>query len=917
MTKKESAEETGVVEQQTASRSDIFDALKRGATVVTGNKRLATDVRETFEYAMAAAGLEAWPTPHVIPWPAWLQSVWEEVMVSGVLPDSGVLLTPHQEQRVWEDIITYSMSREPLQQVSGTVRLVQEAWRLVHSWQLPLTGDEFLYNRDSTAFSGWAAAFESRCRDEGWIPADHLADRIRDCAEARAPAGPEELVLIGFDILTPQQQSLLQAMLASGCTVRWLRPANRGSRAARVACADVRHEAASMARWVRTRLEEDPAVRIGVVVPEFTAKRDLVIHALDEVLVPQVVRPGSYSTARPYNLSLGIPLSRYPAISTALRLLGLLEPVIPLEEACRLLRSPFIAGWEQEASARAMLDGRLREACEPDVELKTLRYHASQTGKPHACPVLVERLDVWTRAAWDCPRTDRPGQWSRRFTGLLDAIGWPQGRSLSSEEYQSIEAWRELLSAFAALDPVTGPMSAAAALACLRRMSGERTFQPRTGIVPVQVLGVVQSSWLQFDCLWVMGLHDGIWPASPRPNPFVPLPLQRKSGLPHSSEALELQAAQAVTGRMLAGAPEVVVSHPQRNADETLRPSPLIAHLPVADPEFLQLWPAPAWRDAVHASARLTGLEEVPVPLQDCARARGGSAVFKLQAACPFRAFAELRLGARALRQAALGLNAMTRGLLVHRILEKVWGELDSSGQLAAMDAGRLGDLVHRMVDEAITEIARRHPRSFHGSFREIESERLCGQVLEWLEQEKKRAPFRVVEREGEHEATVGGIRVRLKIDRMDELEDGRRVVIDYKTGAVSASQWFGERPDEPQLPLYSIAVEGDLAGLLFAQVKAGTMAFRGVVEGKGLIAGVKSWEQLAGTRDAGSWQEVLQRWRATMDRLGEAYHAGHARVDPKHHPATCTHCTLGPLCRIHELNSPGSEAHGPEAPHE
>ena len=48
-----------MVEQQTASRSDIFDALKRGATIVTGNKRLAADVRETFEYAMAAAGLEA------------------------------------------------------------------------------------------------------------------------------------------------------------------------------------------------------------------------------------------------------------------------------------------------------------------------------------------------------------------------------------------------------------------------------------------------------------------------------------------------------------------------------------------------------------------------------------------------------------------------------------------------------------------------------------------------------------------------------------------------------------------------------------------------------------------------------------------------------------------------------------------
>src|SRR5690606_18807517 len=118
--------------------------------------------------------------------------------------------------------------------------------------------------------------------------------------------------------------------------------------------------------------------------------------------------------------------------------------------------------------------------------------------------------------------------------------------------------------------------------------------------------------------------------------------------------------------------------------------SPLITDLAIVYPEALRLWSAPTWRDDVHHSARLTSLEADPAPPLINEEVKGGSAVFKLQAACPFRAFAELRLGARELRQADIGLDAMARGSLMHRVLEKVWHALDSHAQLIAIDASQL-----------------------------------------------------------------------------------------------------------------------------------------------------------------------------------------------------------------------------------
>jgi len=216
-----------VIEQQTISLVEVLDALDRGVTVVTGNKRLAGVTRQAFEHAAIGKGYEVWPTPDVLPWSAWLQRSWEEAVVSGATRAPELLLTSQQEQRIWEDIITYSMADQPLQQVTGTVRRAQEAWQLMQSWRLPLNEAAFRYNSDSAAFWKWASRFEARCTEKGWLPLARLADELQRSVQAGDLATPMELVLIGFDEQTPQQQSLLQTLGESGCDIRWMQLADK------------------------------------------------------------------------------------------------------------------------------------------------------------------------------------------------------------------------------------------------------------------------------------------------------------------------------------------------------------------------------------------------------------------------------------------------------------------------------------------------------------------------------------------------------------------------------------------------------------------------------------------------------------------------------------------------------------------
>ena len=66
--------------------------------------------------------------------------------------------------------------------------------------------------------------------------------------------------------------------------------------------------------------------------------------------------------------------------------------------------------------------------------------------------------------------------------------------------------------------------------------------------------------------------------------------------------------------------------------------------------------------------------------------ARGGAMTLELQSRCPFRAQAQIRLGAEALPTVSIGVEPIDRGIILHRVLEEIWGSLGSQAALLALD---------------------------------------------------------------------------------------------------------------------------------------------------------------------------------------------------------------------------------------
>ena len=366
------------------------------------------------------------------------------------------------------------------------------------------------------------------------------------------------------------------------------------------------------------------------------------------------------------------------------------------------MRSPFIAGAEAEFARRARLDAKLREALPARVTLARI------VGAIEGSPQLRARFEaLYNYASGNLAGMQSPHAWARHFSALLDAAGFPGERTLDSAEFQTRAKFYEALGEFALLERVLPRMTCAQALARLRRLCADTLFQPESNDAPVQILGILESAGLEFDCLWVSGLTDDAWPLAARPNPFIPVALQKKAGIPEAAADTALALDRRITDDWLHSANEVVVSHPLREQDRELIPSALIAsiaHGEVALPQFAD------YRDALHASRAMEDSADGIAPPYAAKDVRGGTRVLADQAACPFRAFARHRLGAEGLATPVDGLDARDRGNLLHALMAQLWSTLRTKSA-ARRDVSRRPRRRHRRCGKSCRRESSRRAR--------------------------------------------------------------------------------------------------------------------------------------------------------------------------------------------------------------
>jgi len=874
---------------------EVLQVASEGALVITSNTRAARNLKRAFAERQLDRKVAAWQSPEILPWSAWLKRLWHEHIFRAP-GQFTALLDDRQERIVWERIIAGDRS---VLDASLLAAQCSRAWKLLHAFGIPLDKMSSQRKPDTAAFLRWSATYTLQCNKKAWMDEARLLDVLHAVA-ADVNAG-RKVILWGFDSLTPQQEHFLEALRARKIDLHLIQAEAKPAVPRRISLEDTHTELRSAAMWSRSLLERSPETTIGIVIPNLEEIRPAADRIFLETLHPDALLISNADRRRSFDISLGIPLSDAPIVSTALSILSLAARTQGLEIASRILRSPFL-GNQEEFGARALLDAHIRSKGVTEPSLERLQKFANDQ---NGCPIFAGSLRKLENSASRLSSKLLPSAWSRQILQLLTTAGWPGTRTETSSEHQARLAFVDLLSNFAKLDLVLDALDFPLMVRRLSAMADDSIFQPENLGAPIQLLGVLEAAGSQFEYMWVMGMHAAAWPPEPNPSPFLPIDSQRSLNVIGSSTAERLAYAERVTQRLLRSAPEVVVSYPIRDNDGDLSVTPLFAGCAELDRSPLADGATANVQRVLFASSSDASAADVKGPAVTEPISHGGTNIFKLQAACPFHAFAELRLDAKELEMPAPGLNFKVRGTLLHKSLELVWKELQSSSALQAKSQVELEELVGRNVSLALAQSEAALLTGWEQKVAELERDRLVFLIVGFLEKEKKRpTPFRVKEVELKTQVTHGGVTAEVKVDRIDELEDGSLVLLDYKSGArtPNVSQWAGDRPDDPQLPIYASHLKTDLAAVAFVQLNKENIQFKGFAKNENILPTVKSYGSLTEKqRPAPTFLDLLRDWQQTLEWIGDEFRSGQAKVDPKKKLQTCRYCHLDMMCRVNE----------------
>jgi probable DNA repair protein len=714
-----------------------------------------------------------------------------------------------------------------------------------------------------------------------------------------------EQVFVFLAETTPAQRNFLDAMAEAGVQVTFASGYHDDVTATvtRYEFDGVDDELRAAAQWARRQLETSPEARVGIILFDLDRKLSQVESAFRSVLHPEQLlgqpTPSAFEIASP------LALAEYPVVRCALRLLSLVAAPIDFHAFHTVLSSPYLSVAPEAVSKfLAVVRKHARRQVSFDEFAKWLHESNELAGLRDALEALPKHSAFSSEQA--------PAYWADIAQRILKAFGWPGGVPLNSEEFQCTKSWRNVLASASSLEMLDWRTDFCGFVARLERMAANQNFKPETLNAPVQIMDRSESEGSVFDALWIGSCSDDLWPDSPRLSPLIPIALLKEAGLPLAGTPQAEARISRITRRLLQSGPQISLSLARRTDDEReQRWSPFFAEFTIADEdENVEL---PLRMTDRFEQATLNALPDSTAPaLLSSEAARGGTSLLQEQSNCPFRAFAIRRLLAKEAEGPNEALAPTDRGKVVDRALQFIWEELKDSDGLQRPDRAAI---VATAVDAAMALELPPTNDPWTVRFRGLERERTIEVLTEWLTLESRRKPFHVVGHQLQVEVNIGGLKLKGRLDRLDEIDDAH-VVIDYKTGGSNTvSAWQVPRPRMPQLPFYALAMQQqkfNLAGVSFGIVRKGDVGFRGYLRDKELLPCADPSKR---SFDGLGFDEYALRWAEELERIAKSFVQGEAAVDPKIPPgqngSSCEHCHLTSLCRVGEFANTDSESEG------
>ncbi len=869
---------------------ELVNYLSLGATLLTPTRRLALRINQEFNQIRASESA-AWLSPLVFSLEDWCLALWEQNESSGKITQQ--LLNRQQSLCRFEEIIS-AACQEKLLQIGSTAKMAYQAWELLHHW-LMLEEKWFTpENKEEETFLIWAKTYQD------WLDENEFLDNAQ-CAKSLLPLLMEgekkTVILYGFEDLAPVYVYFFESLAQAGWSIlsRDSSSVNDKNQQYCFGFPDQMTEYQAAASWAKKRFLAGDQ-QIAIVVPELIHTREMIEKVFAQTFDPLLICSPSPEINPYFNISAAQPLANYPIIQALGAFLKCGLPEFSIKDYATALNSCFAAGFEDEKYKRNQHVTYLKTLLKEKITLNECLRALEKTDNQDALKQWIGILTKIKHLQENDSSKKSVSALAENFLALLQCIGWPGERPLNSIEHQVVKRGITLLQELSYFEEIIDKPNYAKVLALWQTLANNTPFQAENKKAPIQILGILEAAGQQFSHLWVTGLHNEAWPGVTKSNPFIPLSLQQAHFIPHASPQREYDYCLKVTQRLKSAAAEVIFSYPQKDKGSDLEPSELI-NLTPSSYDILE----DANDQSVHRCESFFLQEDNLEILQDDSAPnhhnlqsiKGNATSLAYMAACPFKAFAALRLNAKQESWPALWLQPKDRGVLLHRILDTFWQEYENQNTLKAASPEIIEDKLKLLIALNLRPFMHKEASEIYF---EAEKRTLFDMIALYLDVERTRPFFRVLKTEAKAHVHLAGIDFHLRFDRIDQTIENQLILIDYKTGQFSLEDMWGERPRAPQLPLYYLAsVEDRPSALMAIKLQSKGCQFEGISE---VELGLPGVEPMRGEL---TWQDLRGYWQSQLWTLVEKFVQGDARVSPLEGPNTCQYCDYQSLCRVNE----------------
>ena len=168
---------------------DLFERLRGGRVLVTGNSRLARVLAARYGEWRMALGDRQWASPLIRSWEAWLGAWWDDAVLQGAVAGAGAVPGRQQLLALWEKVVGDDPAASALVSPASLAAELADTRSLVVEWRIE-TGHPAWFassgNENCAAFRRWNRAFEEQCAARGWLPPEDRLPRRGGCQQTEA-----------------------------------------------------------------------------------------------------------------------------------------------------------------------------------------------------------------------------------------------------------------------------------------------------------------------------------------------------------------------------------------------------------------------------------------------------------------------------------------------------------------------------------------------------------------------------------------------------------------------------------------------------------------------------------------------------------------------------------------------------------